>query len=72
MAVTLTGSGATTTSTGVTVSGSTVTVTAAGTYRFTGSLTNGQIVVNSTGTGDRPAHPERRSPSPTARRPRST
>lgn len=31
------------TATGVTVSGSTVTVTAAGTYQFTGSLTNGRI-----------------------------
>lgn len=50
-AVTLTGTGATTTSSGVTVSGSTVTVTAAGTYRFTGSLTNGSIVVNSPGSG---------------------
>ena len=35
-AVTLTGSGATSTSGGVSISGSTVTVTAAGTYRFTG------------------------------------
>jgi hypothetical protein len=50
-AVTLTGSGATSTATGVSISGSTVTLTAAGTYRFTGSLTNGQIVVNSPGTG---------------------
>jgi hypothetical protein len=50
-AVTLTGSGATSTSSGVSISGSTVTVTAAGTYRFTGSLSNGRIVVNSTGTG---------------------
>ncbi|MBW6436109.1 carbohydrate-binding domain-containing protein [Actinoplanes hulinensis] len=50
-AVTLTGTSATTTSSNVTVSGSTVTVTAAGTYRFTGTLTSGQIVVNSTGTG---------------------
>ncbi|MEV4274902.1 carbohydrate-binding domain-containing protein [Actinoplanes xinjiangensis] len=50
-AVTLTGSSATTTSPNVTVSGSTVTVHAAGTYRFSGSLTAGQIVVDSTGTG---------------------
>ncbi|GLY07021.1 MULTISPECIES: carbohydrate-binding domain-containing protein [Actinoplanes] len=50
-AVTLTGTSATTTSSNVTVSGSTVTVNAAGTYRFAGSLTNGQIVVNSTGSG---------------------
>jgi len=50
-AITLTGTGATETSPNVTVSGSTVTVGAAGTYRFSGSLTNGQIVVNSTGTG---------------------
>ncbi|GID94968.1 hypothetical protein Adi01nite_43800 [Amorphoplanes digitatis] len=50
-AVTLTGSGATSSASGVSISGSTVTVTAAGTYRFTGSLTNGRIVVNSAGTG---------------------
>ena len=50
-AVTLTGSGATSTSSAVSISGSTVTVTAAGTYRFTGSLSNGRIVVNSAGTG---------------------
>ncbi|GAB7052973.1 carbohydrate-binding domain-containing protein [Catenuloplanes indicus] len=50
-AVSLTGSGATTTSPNVTVSGQTITVTAAGTYRFSGSLTNGQIAVNSPGTG---------------------
>ncbi|GIJ46014.1 hypothetical protein Val02_29000 [Virgisporangium aliadipatigenens] len=50
-AVTLTGSGASTTAPGVTVSGSTVTVTQAGTYRFSGTLTDGQIAVNSTGTG---------------------
>lgn len=31
---------------GVTVSGSTVTITAGGSYRVTGTLTNGQIVVN--------------------------
>ncbi|WP_033342468.1 carbohydrate-binding domain-containing protein [Catenuloplanes japonicus] len=50
-AVSLTGASATTTSPNVTVSGGTVTVNAAGTYRFSGSLTNGQIAVNSTGTG---------------------
>ncbi|MBB2940709.1 hypothetical protein FB565_000413 [Actinoplanes lutulentus] len=50
-AVTLTGTSATTSSPNVTVSGSTVTVNAAGTYRFSGTLTSGQIVVNSTGTG---------------------
>ncbi|MBN1967254.1 MAG: carbohydrate-binding domain-containing protein [Anaerolineae bacterium] len=33
--------------TGATVTGSVVTITAAGTYRLTGSLTDGQIVVNS-------------------------
>ncbi|MFC6610427.1 carbohydrate-binding domain-containing protein [Amorphoplanes digitatis] len=49
--MTLTGSGATSSASGVSISGSTVTVTAAGTYRFTGSLTNGRIVVNSAGTG---------------------
>jgi hypothetical protein len=50
-AVTLTGTGATSSSAGVAISGSTVTVTAAGTYRFTGSLSNGRIVVNSAATG---------------------
>ncbi|GIE27020.1 hypothetical protein Ait01nite_000650 [Actinoplanes italicus] len=50
-AVTLTGTGATTSNPNVTVAGSTVTVNAAGTYRFSGSLTSGQIVVNSTGSG---------------------
>lgn len=49
--VTLTGSGATTTSSKVMVSGAVVTVTGAGTYQFTGSLTNGRIVVNTTETG---------------------
>ncbi|MFI5842470.1 carbohydrate-binding domain-containing protein [Catenuloplanes sp. NPDC051500] len=50
-AVALNGSTATTTSPNVTVAGGVVTVGAAGTYRFSGSLTNGQIAVNSTGTG---------------------
>jgi hypothetical protein len=50
-AITLTGSGATSSAAGVTISGSTVTITQAGTYRATGSLANGRIVVNSTGTG---------------------
>ena len=49
--VTLTGTGATTDSSAVTVSGSTVTITAAGTYRITGSLDDGQVVVDSTGDG---------------------
>jgi hypothetical protein len=50
-AVSLTGSSATTTSPNVTVAGGTVTVNAAGTYRFSGSLTNGQLAVDSTGAG---------------------
>ena len=49
--ITLTGTGATTDSSAVTVSGSTVTITAAGTYRITGSLDDGQVVVNSAGDG---------------------
>lgn len=36
---------------GVTVSGTTATITAAGTYSITGSLTNGQIVVNTADEG---------------------
>lgn len=36
---------------GVTISGTTATITAAGTYSITGSLTNGQIVVNTTDEG---------------------
>jgi hypothetical protein len=51
VAITLTGTGATTDSSAVTVSGSTVTITAAGTYRISGSLTDGQVVVNSPGDG---------------------
>ena len=50
-AVTLTGTSAIETSPAVTVTGSTVTIDAAGTYRLSGSLTDGQIVVNSTGPG---------------------
>ena len=49
--ITLSGTSASTSSNAVTVSGSTVTITAAGTYRLTGSLTDGQVVVNSTGDG---------------------
>src|SRR6478735_9872309 len=49
--ITLTGTGATTDNSAVTVSGSTVTIAAAGTYRITGSLEDGQVVVNSAGDG---------------------
>ena len=47
--VTLSGTGATCSGSGVSVSGSTVTVTAEGVYRFTGSLTDGMIVVDADG-----------------------
>ncbi|GGM03602.1 MULTISPECIES: carbohydrate-binding domain-containing protein [Micromonospora] len=49
--VTLTGGSATSAGPGISVSGAVVTVTTAGTYQFTGTLTNGRIVVNATGTG---------------------
>lgn len=51
--ITLTGTGATVDgeSDAVTVDGSTITITAAGTYRFSGSLDDGQVVVDSTGEG---------------------
>lgn len=45
-AVTLTGDGAAFDCGGVTVSGSVITVSAPGVYAFTGTLNNGQIVVN--------------------------
>lgn len=44
--ITLNGSSASASNAGVTVSGSIVTITAAGTYRLTGSLSNGQVIVN--------------------------
>jgi len=51
--ITLRGTSATASSTqGVTISGSTVTITAAGTYKFTGTLTDGQVLVNSSGSGE--------------------
>lgn len=51
--VTLTGSGAEVSGDGVTVSGQTVTVTAEGDYVFTGTLTNGRIIVDA---GDEKPH----------------
>ncbi|TMR98318.1 carbohydrate-binding domain-containing protein [Nonomuraea basaltis] len=42
----LAGGTATATGDGVTIDGSTVTITAGGTYRLTGTLTDGQVVVN--------------------------
>jgi hypothetical protein len=51
LAVSLEGGTATATGAGVTVDGSTVTVTSAGTYRLSGSLTDGQVVVNTTDAG---------------------
>ncbi|GFJ93836.1 carbohydrate-binding domain-containing protein [Phytohabitans rumicis] len=50
-AITLTGSSATSASSDVSVSGGVVTITGAGTYQLSGSLTNGQIVVNTTESG---------------------
>ena len=49
--VSLEGDTADVTGDGVTVDGSTVTVTAAGTYRLSGSLTDGQVVVSTTDEG---------------------
>ena len=46
--IALTGSGATVTGSGAAVSGSTVTITAAGVYRITGTLSEGQIRVECT------------------------
>lgn len=45
--VTLNGSSISTSSSNVTVSGSTATITAGGTYSFSGSLSDGRIIVNS-------------------------
>ena len=50
--ITLNGTSATSSSTtGVSISGSTVTITAAGTYQLSGTLSNGQIVVNTADSG---------------------
>lgn len=51
VAITLTGGSATTDSDAVTVDGAVVTITAAGTYRLSGSLDDGQVVVDSAGDG---------------------
>ncbi|MDQ1295020.1 MAG: hypothetical protein QG608_2905 [Actinomycetota bacterium] len=51
--ITLRGTSATADSTsGVSISGGTVTITAPGTYRFTGTLTDGRVLVNSAGSGE--------------------
>jgi hypothetical protein len=50
-AITLNGSSATSASPDVSVSGGVVTITGAGTYQLTGSLTNGQIVVDTAESG---------------------
>jgi len=50
IAVTLSDSGVSADTDGVSVDGSTVTITSAGTYRLSGSLSNGQIVVNTQDT----------------------
>jgi hypothetical protein len=49
--ITLTGASATSSSPDVAVSGGVVTITGAGTYQLSGSLTNGQVVVNTTEAG---------------------
>ena len=46
ISITLNGDAIEASGAGVTVEGSTVTITAAGTYRFTGTLNDGQILVN--------------------------
>ncbi|HEY7812122.1 MAG TPA: carbohydrate-binding domain-containing protein [Nakamurella sp.] len=53
--ITLSGSTATSTSDTVTVDGGTVTITAAGTYRISGTLTDGQVVVDVPGDGWSPS-----------------
>ncbi|HEY3436556.1 MAG TPA: carbohydrate-binding domain-containing protein, partial [Actinotalea sp.] len=50
-AIALSGATAQSTSDGVSVDGSTVTITAAGTYRISGSLTDGQIAVDTADAG---------------------
>ncbi|MCB1252351.1 MAG: carbohydrate-binding domain-containing protein, partial [Austwickia sp.] len=49
--VTLSDAGSTATGAGVTVSGATVTITQKGTYVLSGTLTNGQVVVDSSAQG---------------------
>ena len=49
--ITLSGSSASVEGSGASAEGSTVTVTQAGTYRVTGTLSDGQLVVDSTGDG---------------------
>lgn len=49
--ITLTGATATSTSPDVSISGGVVTIRGSGTYQLTGSLTNGQIVVDTTESG---------------------
>ena len=51
VAVTLDGTSATVDGDGATVDGGTVTITAAGTYRLTGTLTDGQVVVETADDG---------------------
>ena len=48
VAITLTGTSATVNGAGVTVSGSQITITTAGIYSLSGSLTDGQLIVNTT------------------------
>ena len=45
------GSSVTVTGTGASVAGSVVTISSSGNYKISGSLLNGQVIVNSTGTG---------------------
>jgi hypothetical protein len=49
--ITLNGSSASSSSADVSITGGTVTITGAGTYQLTGTLNNGQIVVNTTESG---------------------
>jgi hypothetical protein len=49
--ITLNGNSITVGGAGATVSGSTVTITSAGTYSISGTLTNGQVIVNTTDKG---------------------
>src|SRR5688572_4676866 len=49
--ITLTGAGATSGSSAVTIAGSRVTITAPGTYQLTGTLNDGQVVVDSDAGG---------------------
>jgi hypothetical protein len=50
--ITLNGTSITVSGTGATTNGSVVTITAAGTYNITGTLSNGQIKVDTSDTGD--------------------